>query len=39
MSRLHTRELSKTKRDVETMLMLITSREMVGEVEMGMNSM
>jgi hypothetical protein len=30
-TRLHTRELNKTSRDVEAVLMGITTREMVGE--------
>ena len=38
MTRLHTRELNKTSRDVEAVLMGITTREMVGKVDMGVNN-
>ena len=37
-TRLHTRELNKTRRDVEAVLMVIITREMVGKVDMGVNN-
>ena len=37
-TRLYTRELSKTRMDVEAVMTVITTREMVGEVEMGVNN-